>query len=153
MNYSWLIRLHLELPKSTTNEFSYNIYRQNELIASNLKSTTYTDSIIIKGNICYNIEATIDNIAVLNSDDLCLTSTTDDDKSSVLYPNPTNDYVTIKDKNINNIKIYSITGDILFEEDFNCDELQIDMKKFDCGIYLIQITTKEETKLSKIVVY
>lgn len=153
MNYSWLIRLHIELPESTINEFSYNIYRQDELIAYNLKSTTYTDSVIIKGNVCYNIEATLDNIAVINSDDLCLTTAPENDEASILYPNPTSDNVTIKDKNIKNVKIYSVTGSILFEGDYNCDELQIDMKKFGCGIYVILITTETDTKVSKIIVY
>ncbi len=153
MNYSWLIRLHIEQADNFTNNLSYNIYRQDELIASKLKSTTYVDEKPIIGDICYNVEVLYNNASILNSNDLCLTIIPEVDKSPKLYPNPTNNYVKINDNNIRNVKIYSVMGSILFEENTNCNELEIDMRKFGNGLYLIQVATESETKVHKVIVY
>lgn len=159
MNYSWLIRLHIEQQDDFVNDLSYNIYREDELIALGLKSTTYidTDKEYIGDTVCYNVEVVRNNVRILCSDDACLPSSTEgiatvEDNSSYLYPNPTSSYVKIKGNNINCVKIYSLMGEVLFEENANRDELQIDMKKFGDGIYLIQIYTETDIKTHKVVV-
>ena len=75
----------------------------------------------------------------------------DEDKSPKLYPNPTKDYVTIIDDNIKKIKIYSISGTTLLEEDTKGNKVEIDMRKFARGIYLIHVVTETETKTYKLV--
>lgn len=159
MNYSWLIRLHIEQSESFANELSYNIYKENTLIASDLKSMTYTDT--DKKNtgesICYNIDVIYKDVVILCSEDVCPTTetglTTEENNTLNLYPNPTSDYVKITGNNINNVKIYSLIGGVIFEEDTYCDELQIDMREFGKGIYLIQVATDTETRTHKVAVY
>ena len=154
MNYSWLIRLHVEEASDFMNNISYNIYRNNEKIASGLKSTTYSDNNIIKGDICYNVGVVYNNNVVLYSDNMCFNVKGNADGDMItVFPNPTSDYINIADSNIKNVKIYSVMGDILFEENADCDELQIDMRVFGNGIYLIQVATETETKTHKVVVY
>lgn len=153
MNYSWLIRLHVEQADDFAENLSYNVYRQDELIASDLKSMTYADEDVSEGDVCYNIEAIYNNTSILSSEDICLTvipAEPEIDKSPKLYPNPTSDYVKICDDNIRNVKIYSVMGSLLFEENTNSYELEIDMRRFGNGLYLMQIATETETKVYKV---
>lgn len=170
MNYSWLIRLHIQSSDELASILSYNVYREDELIASNLKSTTYVDADKknIGDTVRYNIGVVYDNSTILYSDDICVTIKSadpkpepelpepdddNDDKLSKLYPNPTKDYITICDESIKKVEIYSVTGNVLFEKDVNCNELQINMKIYRDGVYLVHVITEAETKVYKVVVY
>lgn len=169
MNYSWLIRLHIEQDEDFVNSLSYNIYRGDSLIASDITSTTFTDpeEKNIGDSICYNIGVVYKNADILYSDKACLVVTPtepepepepepedpepEEDKSPKLYPNPTNDYVNIYDDSIRNVRIYSITSNLLLEENVNCNKLEIDMRGFSQGLYLIQVVTETETKVYKVI--
>ena len=157
MNYSWLIRLNIEQPDAFAEKMSYNVYRQNELIASNLTATTYSDKEIIADSVCYNIRAIYNGIDIASSDDICLATILipeepeDEEVSPGLRPNPTQNYVTITDDSIKNVKIYSVLGNILFDEEVNCNELKVDMSCYSKGIYVIQVVTETETKSYKVV--
>jgi hypothetical protein len=41
-------------------------------------------------------------------------------------------------------------GSLLFEENTNSYELEIDMRRFGNGLYLMQIATETETKVYKV---
>jgi M6 family metalloprotease-like protein len=154
MNYSWMIRLHLEQDDNFVNELSYNIYREDSLIASNIKSTKHTDFNLTEEKACYRIGVVYNNSNILYSEDLCFAipdSKDEDDNSPIIYPNPTKDYVKIKCKGITNVKVYSITGAILFETNTHNNEIKLDMSKFPKGIYLIHVATETETKTYKLV--
>jgi hypothetical protein len=157
MNYSWLIRLNIEQTDAFAEKMSYNVYRQDELIASNLTATTYSDKEIIADSVCYNIRAIYNGIDIASSDDICLATILipeepeDEEVSPGLRPNPTQNYVTITDDSIKNVKIYSVLGNILFDEEVNCNELKVDMSCYSKGIYVIQVVTETETKSYKVV--
>lgn len=152
MDYSWLVRLHIKSTEDFTNKLSYNIYRQNELIASDLKSMTYTDNDIIGGDICYSISAVYNNAIVAHSDDICLTIASKD-KPAKIYPNPTADYIEINAENIRNIKIFSVLGNILLDEDISSNRTSIDMRKYGNGIYIVEVITDSEIITEKIIVH
>lgn len=160
MNYSWLIRLHIEMTEDFTNNLSYNIYRQNELIASDLKSTTYIDKDISDGDVCYNVDVIYDDYTIVSSGDICLTvkldeddkNDKDEDKSLKVFPNPTDDYLEIKAQGIKNVKIYSILGNIILNEDVNSNIVKIDMRKYGSGLYIVVITAESENSIEKIIV-
>lgn len=155
MNYSWLIRLHVELPENLPENITYNVYRQNILLASDLKSTNYIDKNIINGDVCYNIVGVYNNKNVIYSDDLCLTISSDksDGESTKIFPNPTQNFVNINADNIKNVKIFSLIGNVIFDEDMSCDDLQLDMRKYDRGVYILHITTDSEIFTERIVTY
>ena len=149
-----MIRLHLEQDDNFVNELSYNIYREDSLIASNIKSTKHTDFNLTEEKACYRIGVVYNNSNILYSEDLCFAipdSKDEDDNSPIIYPNPTKDYVKIKCKGITNVKVYSITGAILFETNTHNNEIKLDMSKFPKGIYLIHVVTETETKTYKLV--
>lgn len=160
MNYSWLIRLHIEQDENFVNNLSYNVYREDTLVASNIKSTSYTDpkEKNIGDTICYNISVIYKNANIIYSDDVCVDKSSPESDleneydSPRLYPNPTKDYVTISsNNNIENVKIYSITGSLLHEENTKGNNIELDMSVFEQGIYLIQVITENETKTYKLV--
>jgi hypothetical protein len=160
MNYSWLIRLHIEQDENFADNLSYNVYREDSLIASNIKSTSYTDpkEKNIGDTVCYNISVIYKNANIIYSDDVCVDKSSPESNlenkydSPRLYPNPTKDYVTISsNNNIENVKIYSITGSLLHEENTKGNNIELDMSVFEQGIYLIQVITENETKTYKLI--
>lgn len=157
MDYSWLLRIHVKMSENLLGDLTYNIYRQDSLLASDLKSTTYIDNNIIGGDVCYNIEAVYDNEPILYSDNICLTVGVDEmqceNDSAEIFPNPTRDFISVTGKDLKNIKIMSINGGVVFEQNMNHDVFEIDMREFGCGVYLMQITTESETWIEKVAVY
>lgn len=62
-----------------------------------------------------------------------------DDNALLIYPNPTNGLVTISSKEIiQKLVVMDLTGKIIIEKSVNTNESQIDLSKFNNGIYLIK---------------
>ncbi|WOD43591.1 T9SS type A sorting domain-containing protein [Hwangdonia lutea] len=69
-----------------------------------------------------------------------------------IYPNPTNDKIYTSTKlgiNIENIKIYSVAGKLLFEK--NKESKEIDLKSFPKGMYFINIISDRGSVTKKII--
>ncbi len=155
MDYSWLLRLIVSLDENAANNISYDLYRQDKVIASDLKSTSYTDTDFdANANVCYYVKAVYNGQAISysNRKRFSFKSDEDEDLSAKIFPNPTQDFVHIKADKIKNVKIFSVLGSLIFEEYVDSDELKIDMKKYGNGVYIMQITTESETTSSKIIV-
>jgi len=62
-------------------------------------------------------------------------------KDVVIYPNPTNDFLHIKsdETTIENVKIYDIKGALLYENNNNTNEININLSNFTAGIYFLKI--------------
>lgn len=65
-----------------------------------------------------------------------------------VFPNPVQDILKITNDNgdLSSVEVYSVTGKLLLAVESNIKE--IDMTKFDTGMYLIKITTTTGTKQS-----
>ncbi|MFK7784716.1 MAG: choice-of-anchor tandem repeat GloVer-containing protein, partial [Crocinitomicaceae bacterium] len=74
----------------------------------------------------------------------------DDLNSNIrLYPNPTNDIITIQSSFvIDAIEVYSLTGELLFRSE---NENQVDLSSFANGSYLFKIQSGESISLQKVV--
>ncbi|MHA7943614.1 endo-acting ulvan lyase [Formosa sp. 3Alg 14/1] len=69
-----------------------------------------------------------------------------------VFPNPARDSFTISLKTINHVtvNIYDVLGNIIFKSQFNGDTIQIRNKgQFKAGVYLIQLTDKNNNKYYK----
>ena len=67
-----------------------------------------------------------------------------------MYPNPLNSSrnVVIKGTQINNIKLYTILGEKLLDVDYNnLNEVELDLKNFNSGLYLFKINNKATAKM------
>lgn len=76
-----------------------------------------------------------------------------------IYPNPTKDIANIiigetSDKKIN-ITLYNVLGEILFQDNFNCNKnlsnYKIDLSSYPDGIYFVQLRSSLFTTTSKVV--
>ena len=71
-----------------------------------------------------------------------LTSTT------LIYPNPTDGLLNIFSQGIQNVTIFNMAGQRVF--DGLCDgELQIDMKRFGAGIYAVKVGNETQRVVVK----
>lgn len=69
-----------------------------------------------------------------------------------LYPNPTNGDVYLDaSKNIDFVKVYSVTGQLIFESTVNDKNYFLNLKEEPNGIYMIQLGTPNEVITKRIV--
>ena len=148
LNYSWLLRIKTE-GSFNDEKTTYNILRDNELIATNLSSKSFTDQNIEDKN-CYKVEAFYDNCFVVASEEICVDPAYGNGNSKI-FPIPTNDYLNIKYDNILNVKLFNITGAIVFDQDVSGDAYKIDMRRFVSGVYIVEIVTAEEIITEKVI--
>ena len=81
------------------------------------------------------------------------TSIVDIDKINMkIYPNPTSGIIYFESENtkIENIKVYDITGIMIFEIS-ELEKQQINLSEYKQGIYLINIKTKDRSFTSRII--
>ncbi len=75
----------------------------------------------------------------------------DEGNPIVLYPNPTSDALFIASENeINNIRLYDISGRLIYEYDCECNFHKLDMVNFNSGIYIVRIFTGKEIYTRKV---
>ena len=155
MEYSWMLRAYVTYDGSDV-PLTYNIYKGDMLLASDLTTSSFTTNAEL-GTICYKVKAYHNELLISESDTLCVTTQKpeeeEEDFSNMICPNPVKDYLTIKAKDIINIKIFSATGAMLLNEDMKDETFTIDMKVFRSGTYIIHITTKDEVIIDKITKY
>jgi Secretion system C-terminal sorting domain len=92
-----------------------------------------SDAISCKREITLNYNTAIQDKPILNSIEV--------------YPNPTNGIVIVEGKGITQVRIYSLTGELMY-----CgNEERINMKGYNSGIYILKIETKDAVVVRKLV--
>lgn len=69
-----------------------------------------------------------------------------------IYPNPTNNFVTISGENLSKIKIFNITGQMVLKFDYTNDNQTIDLTNQQSGIYFFNIIDKNGNQCTKKVI-
>ena len=59
-----------------------------------------------------------------------------------LYPNPANDFVTLKGKDLGTVRIYNALGQMVDEFEANGSELNINTTRYESGVYLVKAGEK-----------
>jgi hypothetical protein len=85
-------------------------------------------------------------------------TTLDDDKTFVIFPNPTNEYISVKFTNVDGIEkvgLFSIEGKILDSKivDAKVTTISFDMKEYKNGTYFIQLIGKQVYNKKIVVVH
>ena len=62
-----------------------------------------------------------------------------DDSFASVYPNPTSGIVNIKAEGIQNISVYNVLGEKVFETPASCDSFEYDLSNHGNGVYLVRI--------------
>jgi hypothetical protein len=69
-----------------------------------------------------------------------------------VYPNPTDDYIFISGTDINEVKVFSISGVLLKEQATTASNNKIDVRDLISGIYMVQIKTDNNAIVTKRIV-
>ena len=65
-----------------------------------------------------------------------------------IYPNPASSIVTVNAKNINQLTLFNVVGNLITTTNKN----QIDVSNFNDGVYFIQVQTNTASTTQKIIV-
>lgn len=74
--------------------------------------------------------------------------------SFIIYPNPANDLITIRQSEGSNnsmVSIYSIKREVLHQQKLNNASTEIDISSFAKGIYIVEVTSDESSEVVKLV--
>jgi len=69
----------------------------------------------------------------------------------IIYPNPAKEYVNIKGNNISEIIIYNINSQIIYKNNIIDDNISIDLKHYNKGVYIIKIVSKDNIIINKLI--
>lgn len=67
-----------------------------------------------------------------------------------IYPNPTNDKVTVVANNIKNVTVVNMLGQKVYESSVNADQIVIDFSQQEAGLYMIRVTTDDYELVERI---
>ncbi|MDR2085351.1 MAG: T9SS type A sorting domain-containing protein [Bacteroidales bacterium] len=128
---------HTLLPQFRT----FNVYRDDELIAENISELSYTD---INANIGENIYAVTTNYIDCESDaatiDLTLLGISNYENNVQVYPNPAKEFINVKCNNMKSIIIYNNIGQIVEKIDVSgSNEYKVNIQNYSSGFYFIDI--------------
>ena len=69
-----------------------------------------------------------------------------------LYPNPTNDYITIDAEGLNHLMLFSLSGEVLYSVEVTGDQILLDLSRFKTGVYLVRLITEKGVRYKKVTV-
>jgi len=68
-----------------------------------------------------------------------------------LFPNPVKNIVTVKADNIERVRLFDITGQLLIDTNENGETVTIDMSKLAAGQYFMQVSTQNNVVTEKLI--
>jgi hypothetical protein len=152
------VTLDWNQPNACLDPDGYNIYRDNVQINTSLVTDlTYVDGPLTSGLYEYKLKAVYYfGVSGFSTPAYALIPVgieeTDDDGFRI-YPNPASNMVTIEStREITGIKIFNNSGQVVVDEKVNVLSYQIDVAKFEKGVYFISLETGDAKILRKITV-
>ena len=81
-----------------------------------------------------------------------LTTVISNEIVSSVYPNPTRGDLHIQAADMVRVSVLNTLGQILFNQAVKGDEIILDMARYEAGVYMINITTKNGSAVKRVVV-
>lgn len=75
------------------------------------------------------------------------------DKQMIVFPNPANERISVVKDGIQNLKIYNVSGQVVYEINVDSDRVEISTENLESGVYLLVINSKSGICEARIVVY
>ena len=89
-------------------------------------------------------------ITIYKTEELSVPGIDEKEHSLVLYPNPVRNSLNVEHTGfINSVKIFDITGRMIYNEQVNNNQAQINVSGFTQGVYIIQVITDSEIQSRK----
>lgn len=140
MDYSWMLRAYVEVPAEILNDLSYNIYRNGYVIATDVKSTSYTDDNLGWEQYCYTVAAVLNGGEYEHSNEVCGYADVNEVQENVgrIYPNPADEVLHVSGE-FEHYEIFDVTG----RKFVSSNEVTLSIKDWTSGIYIVRIFTRE----------
>ena len=150
------VTLIWEEPAACLAPDSYSIYRDNDMIADGVTGLEYEDLGLAAGFYEYYVVAVYYFGESEASDPayVLITGIEDYDASLFqIYPNPATELVNVKSPvSIDRIYVLNNSGQLVVDEEVNNMEYQINVSRYEAGIYFIKLETSEGIILRKVAV-
>lgn len=140
MDYSWMLRAYTDVPDEILNDMSYNIYRNEEIIATDVKSTSYVDENLENNRYCYTVALVLNGKENIVSNEVCGNTDINEitENKGFVYPNPAEESFNISCE-FDHYEIYDVTG----RKIITANEMTIYVKYWKPGVYTVKIFTRE----------
>ena len=142
---SWLMMIN-----AVDDDYAYSVYRNGLLIATDITQTSYNDYNLANGVYEYTIRTQYyDQLSVPS-----VTATAiighgvgeEDANLLEVFPNPTNDIVTVRCEQIESISVVSMTGQEIISKEVHNDHVELDMANVPSGIYMLRVYTTDGSR-------
>lgn len=67
-----------------------------------------------------------------------------------IYPNPTNDKITVEAVGIKNVTVVNMLGQKVYEASMNADQAVVDFSQLEAGIYMVRVATDDYEMVERI---
>lgn len=140
---------------ATPNALTYNIYRNNTMIANFITATTYVDENPIPGDNCYTVRAQCVVGESNPSNESCITGIEDHSTSRNIniFPNPARDqFSVIADFSFSQVSVVNMLGQEILLQKVDGTHAEICTSGLTSGIYLVKILDGKNWIVRKIVI-
>ena len=134
---------------------SYNVYRDDELIASGLTYSTFADydavsqhpyRYTVTGNTAFYESSPSNEVYV----DWTTGMAENTNQSIAVYPNPTEDRITIEGEGIRQVRVFNMMGQEIENQIVDKTSFSIDLSAQPTGCYFIEVVTEQGCEINKV---
>lgn len=133
---------------------SYKIYRNSELIASNVTENSFVDfDANASQTYHYYVTGNTDHIESSPSNEVFVDWTTSVEEQShdvSLYPNPTDGKVYIEAEGLRQVRVFNLMGQEVMRQAVASDHYTLDLSSQPQGCYFIEASTEQSSTITKI---
>ena len=136
---------------------SYNVYRDGQRIAEGITETTFIDDDVVPqqayrytvtGNTAF-LESNPSNEVYVDLSAVVVES--NDEIVSMLYPNPTQGKVFVEAKNLRQVRVFDLLGQLVAVQAVDVDKTTLDLSSQPKGCYFIEMSTNQGCATKKLV--
>ena len=132
---------------------TYDIYFSDTIVASVTDMSYFVDMTYNPGEYTFGVVA---NYGFCESEmvyvDVNVTGVDEIMGNVVVYPNPTNNNVTIEAARMNHITVVNALGQVVYDADVDADMLQLNLGQYTAGLYMVRINTEYGVSVQRVTV-
>lgn len=131
-----------------TRDTMINVFSENINFREKIFSTSSLDTVTALNVTAMDIGVATDTLCFTNS----LLNIQNIDKQLIsIYPNPSSGHIKCSSSEIiNNIKITTVTGKIIYNQNTDQKSISINLTNYPSGVYLIVVSTEKNIKFGKL---
>ena len=132
---------------------TYNVYRNGELVAEGLDETQY-EGVADGEPAYYQVTGLLNGVESNRSYKACYAHyAVDEDHLTevTLYPNPTDDQVTVWAEGLNQLTVFTVTGQLVLDSKADGDMMLVSLSSLPSGVYYFRVATTQGVSVRKVV--